>query len=146
MPQLSEKWPHLYDGDEPYEFPVGEGWLNICGRTFERIVGIYRKHEIPLGQFAVIQIKEKFGGLRIYTGGIPEEAYHEVEDAIVDAEAESYETCEACGSPGRIRYGNWWRTLCDRHAEEAGYVSVDKPREPPFNWCGEVPLPLEEDK
>lgn len=58
----------------------------------------------------VVQIKEKWGGLRIYTSG---ESPHI--SALIDiAEELSYKTCEECGSPGKayLVNGGWHRTLC----------------------------------
>ena len=59
----------------------------------------------------VLQVKEKFGGLRIYLSLSSTEA-----DAIITAaEAEASETCEECGSKEdvKLRGGGWLRTLCD---------------------------------
>ena len=71
-------------------------------------------------QVVVSQIKEKFGTLRFYyTGG----------DDFVDglehmADSMSAVMCEDCGCPGKSRSskGKWIRTLCDKHAEEQGYI------------------------
>jgi len=60
----------------------------------------------------VLQVKEKFGGLRFYTGAASEG----LSQAISDAEDLSYTICEVCGDPGRERSGGWIKTLCDRHA------------------------------
>lgn len=69
----------------------------------------------------ITQIKEKFGGLRIYG--------HEFTDyisgAVTLAEDMSYKLCEVCGSPGTLRTGGWIRTLCDNHAEELNYSSEE---------------------
>jgi hypothetical protein len=61
----------------------------------------------------VLQVKEKFGGLRFYinTGS---DAIH---DRISQAENESYKTCEQCGKPGVPRGGGWIKTLCDEHSD-----------------------------
>ena len=61
------------------------------------------------------QIKEKFGGLRVYIGyGSPQ-----VFGRIEAAELESLRTCENCGEPGKLRKElDWLKTYCDRCAEE----------------------------
>lgn len=57
----------------------------------------------------ILQIKEKFGGLRFYTSGASEW----LESAIDAAEALSYRTCEDCGSPGStVNVRGWVSTLC----------------------------------
>jgi len=57
-----------------------------------------------------IQIKEKFGGLRLYHDGGDERLCK----AIMLLEHLSYTTCEECSAPGRVRTNNYWiRTLCE---------------------------------
>jgi hypothetical protein len=68
-------------------------------------------------QVVATQIKEKFGTLRFYYCG-GDDYCHGVESM---AESMSAVTCEVCGSPGKLRNGGWIQTLCDEHANEAGY-------------------------
>jgi hypothetical protein len=44
----------------------------------------------------------------------------------VMAESMSGVTCEVCGNVGRQRGGGWIRTLCDEHAEKAGYHTTEE--------------------
>ena len=67
------------------------------------------------------QIKEKFGTLRFY--------YYGGDDYIrgLEAMADSMSaiTCEECGHPGQrhsTKKKSWIRVLCDKHAEEQGYI------------------------
>ena len=60
----------------------------------------------------VEQVKPKFGGLRYYVSPHDPEA----EKIIMRAEAESFETCEECGKPGKVGGKSWVRTLCPSHA------------------------------
>lgn len=55
------------------------------------------------------QIKEKFGGLRIYQSGGDDY----VDGLISMAEEMSYKTCERCGCPGSPNKQGWIMTLCD---------------------------------
>lgn len=58
----------------------------------------------------LLQIKEKFGGLRFYIGrGTPE-----IFSRIAQAEEESFKVCEVCGKKGKPRGGGWIKTLCSR--------------------------------
>ena len=60
----------------------------------------------------LIQIKEKFGGLRFYTKC---DSLHE---RISEAEVESYATCQKCGKPGKARnFSGWISTVCEEHSE-----------------------------
>lgn len=61
------------------------------------------------------QIKEKFGGLRVYIYG----GNAEMEICTDFAEAMSSRICEVCGSPGKPRQTSWIKTLCDKHYQEA---------------------------
>lgn len=64
----------------------------------------------------VMQVKEKFGGLRFYVNGAIDKHW----DYIHFAESMSYRICEECGSPGKTYTNGWHRTLCDIHADMEG--------------------------
>lgn len=66
----------------------------------------------------ILQIKQKFGGLRFYVGLAPAE----VSEAIREAETRSFTICEECGERGQtLKRHEWLRTLCPRHASELGF-------------------------
>jgi hypothetical protein len=82
---------------------VGRGWADLVRRAFEAL---------PEGQM-IVQVKEKFGSLRIYFEP-NQTAYQELLDELA---ATSLTTCEVCGGSGRLRKDRYWqRTLCDEHA------------------------------
>jgi hypothetical protein len=83
---------------------VGIGWKNLV----DPLIAQCESEGVD-----ILQIKEKFGGLRFYVGG---DATQVTLDMIYDAEAKSYQICEACGEPGIPRGGSWIKTLCDKHA------------------------------
>jgi hypothetical protein len=56
------------------------------------------------------QVKEKFGGLRIYHSGGDDY----VDGLISMAESFSYKICESCGERGKPNKGGWIVTLCDK--------------------------------
>jgi len=64
----------------------------------------------------VVQVKEKFGGLRFYVQAATDKHYN----YISFAESMSYRTCEECGAPGKRYTDGWHRVLCDIHAEMEG--------------------------
>lgn len=67
-------------------------------------------------EVAVLQVKEKLGGLRFYYIGA---ASNDLHNAIEAAESKSFTLCEQCGDPAELRKGGgWWQTLCDRHAQD----------------------------
>ena len=66
-------------------------------------------------QIEVFQVKEKFGGLRVYIGS----ALEEVHRLIDNVEAKSFHVCEVCGASGELRNDlSWVLTLCEEHYEE----------------------------
>lgn len=90
---------------------VGEGWAPLIREVFEYMEKT-RVHS------KIVQVKEKWGGLRIYT-----DVVHDGLDAkIRDVEKKSFTICEQCGSAGKLRSGSWYRTLCEEHAGGAPAV------------------------
>jgi hypothetical protein len=72
-------------------------------------------------QVVAKQIKEKFGTLRFYYDG-GDEFIHGLDSM---AASMSSVICEECGSPGKSRSTKkqrWVLVLCDKHAEEQGYI------------------------
>ena len=66
-------------------------------------------HTSTPSYFALTQVKEKFGALRIYHSS----SNDDVEKWISLMENFSSIICESCGSPGEIRGGGWIRVLCN---------------------------------
>ena len=83
---------------------VGKGWAPLINRVFDKL-------ETIKGSIKIVQVKEKWGGLRIYT----DYSNKELDKVIYDAEKESLEICEVCGKPGKLRGKTWYYTSCDEH-------------------------------
>lgn len=78
----------------------------------------------------ILQIKEKFGGLRAYISTHSEdpEVISKFNDLINEAEEKSYAICESCGKEGRSTSLNgWYRTLCKQ--DEERIIAERKERE-----------------
>lgn len=89
-------------------FSIHNGWLRIVKELIEKLIELDWNKEI-------CQVKEKFGGLRFYTNGLPEGGF----EAIMEAENLSYNVCEDCGSSGELRKDlGWILTLCDEHYKQ----------------------------
>lgn len=84
---------------------VGEGWRPILERLHVDLLRV-------APTYGVTQVKEKFGGLRVYLLREPSK----VSQLLAAAEREAARTCEVCGQPGKLRQGSWLKTLCDEHA------------------------------
>ena len=81
--------------------------------------------EEPL--FSILQIKEKFGGLRFYytMNTKNDDLYRKVQAMIDNAEDASYETCQITGKPGVLcKSGSWYMTLCEESRISMGYKII----------------------
>lgn len=83
---------------------VGAGWRPFVRPALEAIVAAGGD---------IVQVKEKFGGLRIYV----HDGDRDKIDAIVEAaEKQADRTCEKCGKPGKIvNLKGWLKNACEDH-------------------------------
>jgi hypothetical protein len=95
--------------DKPI-FECGPGWRDILFNFLEDMeILIKDKYNIEDDLFpSIIQIKEKYGTLRIYPNFYPDE----LDDMIEDVELKSSKICEVCGNPGRLIPDKWMRVRC----------------------------------
>jgi hypothetical protein len=132
--KLFEKYPNLFSNrtKTPMEScmswgcEVGNGWYDILSSLCWMIT----QHEKNIAERILIrnkfgtqndqkdleyfpakfdQIKEKFGGLRVYFSGGDEY----IEGLVSMAESFSYQICEECGEKGKPNKGGWISTLCE---------------------------------
>ena len=102
--RLVERWPTWFStgGDikrtaMPRGFEHGDGWFDIVWRLCEDLEPLVAKLEAAGGpKFEVLQVKEKFGGLRFYVNCRNDTA---IRQRIGTAAQESFHTCEVCGQP-----------------------------------------------
>lgn len=83
---------------------VGAGWAPLLDELHDFLM-----QDSP--GYRVDQIKEKFGGLRVYLTHVSPEA----QGKIHEIEERSYRHCEWCGNTDQVTTGGrpWIRTLCD---------------------------------
>lgn len=101
--RLCESFPALFSG-HIISMDCGNGWYPIVYTLSQALASN--------PEARVAQIKEKFGGLRYYVDGVSGDE----ERFICAAENASFEICEECGAPGRLRdepRGRWLKTFCD---------------------------------
>jgi hypothetical protein len=118
--RLVDRWPTWFSigGDPRYTsmhfgFQHGDGWFDLLWRLCERLEPVVVAAEKETGRgFEVLQVKEKFGGLRFY-GNYQNDV---ISTLIEVSQFESLHICEVCGQPGQPRLGNWIQTLCNDHA------------------------------
>lgn len=99
---LAEEYSDILD--LYWGFELGPGWLEIMTKLLADIKKINRAKK-----FKIVQIKEKFGTLHVYT----RHARKEILELIDEAEKVSLVTCETCGQPGTLRHTDWHHVACD---------------------------------
>jgi hypothetical protein len=137
--QLYEKYPDLFSNrnKSPREscmsfgIECNNGWYellaSVCWRVSQHEKNIEDRKRILADQPEKIkaeleyspvkfdQVKEKYGGLRIYFSGGDDYV-----DGIVSmAEEYSYKVCEVCGNSGKPNKGGWITTLCENCRNES---------------------------
>lgn len=102
---------------EPYEMfgiECDKGWESLYRPIMKWIEKYNEEH--PDSVITITQIKEKFGGLRFYwsADNITKEDEDKLHEMVRDAEADSYNVCETCGTRENvgITVGGWYRTIC----------------------------------
>lgn len=115
--QLIDKYPDLFkDKNKPeteslmcFGCECGDGWFQIIDAAC-RLITNHINGNPKFKDFRWMQIKEKYGTLRLYHLGPINNYTLGVTDM---AEALSAVTCEVCGNAGKTRGGGWISTLCD---------------------------------
>jgi hypothetical protein len=134
--KLYEKYPQLFVNKDktPMQSPMsfgiecGEGWYDILSS----LCWMIKQHEENIAERVKIrnkfgtqndgedldyspvhfdQIKEKYGGLRVYFSG--GDKY--IEGLVSMAEAMSYKICDVCGNKGEANKKGWISTHCEAH-------------------------------
>ena len=99
---FTDVWP-------PFRLGVPGGWCDLVRAFSEQL----RRHAPGV---AVVDSKEKYGGLRIDTAGTGDMETAWTLEQIYENASES--VCQDCGERGHLRTDRaWYATLCDRHAE-----------------------------
>ncbi len=99
--------PTLRNNLMAFGFMCDKGWYPLIEKTLDKIQDIVDRDKLDL---QITEVKEKYGGLRIYTDMDTDEIFK----ITLQAEQESYKICEICGKPGELRYlHGWYMTRCD---------------------------------
>jgi hypothetical protein len=128
--ELCDKYPSLFSLKDNNREPIGaygiecdDGWYDILSSIcfmvdqHERNIEGNNKYRISQNQnpidyepFQFTQIKEKCGGLRVYSNGGDEYT----RGLIGMAECWSYKSCEICGNKGQTTKHGWLKTICEK--------------------------------
>lgn len=106
---LFTDFPEFFQGLDILQ--CSSGWELIIRELCERLQGLTRESG---KNFQFSQIKEKFGGIRIYWGG----GDPEINAMIAEATEKASRTCEDCGEAGTmvmlLLVGRWYQTSCEK--------------------------------
>jgi hypothetical protein len=113
------------------------GWFNLLDDLFSKMEKHLNVHPELKKNFKIEEVKEKYGGLKVYCAGGDDFIYN----LIGKAESESYNICEVCGNKGKLcttaydieysdgkfykvpaKSGGWYKTLCETDAKKLKYM------------------------
>lgn len=106
-----------------FYFECDDGWFNLIWQFSEQLEKIANLISPTIDRPQMVQVKEKFGGLRLYYWHLPGE-YTAIRSLGYALENESFKICEVCGAPGSVRKNSWIRTLCDKDEERRKQASI----------------------
>jgi hypothetical protein len=134
LDKLIEQYPIVFKHlDKTGYHNLPAGWYKIMNRLCSELSVILEEAleanpenpEEPL--FSVLQVKEKFGGLRFYymMNTKDDELYRRIQTAVDTAEDTSYSTCQITGNIGVLcKDGSHYMTLCEDSRISMGYKIV----------------------
>jgi len=105
---LVEEFPEAFNG--PFYFECQDGWYQLLRIVISELAR-FNKEQDEENRCYPVQIKEKYGTLRIYLTEEPET----MEVLIETIEKLSGQTCEVCGEPGKLYSTGWHVTRCSEH-------------------------------
>ena len=136
---LLEKYPWLtpynvWTGepleDYDYEYTLADdiprGWRIAFGdQMIEELDQLLKKYNLEK-EYRITQIKEKYGALRWYDNGFPEEGYKEYTDWLHKYEDLSFRTCIRCGKPAIGLTKGWIMPLCKDCMKDMPYDPIEE--------------------
>ena len=118
--KLYLRFPDIFKGHKKpvteslmaFGLECGDGWFQLI---FELCEALEKQSDLEGVEMPEArQIKEKFGGLRIYVSGTTKSML----DIIDRAEDKSETICEICGETGKVyKTRGWMKTRCLKHQD-----------------------------
>lgn len=126
--RLFDKYPNLFvqkDLDPTqtlmcYGLNCGDGWFNIVDNLCKLIQKELDAKQID--NVEIVQVKEKFGTLRVYLNNYNDR----IRGLVSFAEAMSGCICETCGLPGKPTTSGWIKTMCSKCESERYKLQENK--------------------
>lgn len=119
---LIKAFPTLVEKN--FYFEIEDGWYQLVYDLFTKIQEHCNKTKQKV---TILQVKEKFAGLRVYYSHEGGEKDNVIFDLVMEAQNKSYSTCELTGGVGSLYHrGTWVKTLCNESAILTGYKKTNK--------------------
>lgn len=111
---MCEVDPTLQNNLMAFGLDCGAGWHPLIKELLDKLQNYVNRFP-QLVNFRITQIKEKWGGLCVYTNF----GTDVINKCIEEYGEKSYTICESCGKPGVLRDDlSWIQTLCDECYKE----------------------------
>lgn len=104
-------WLRMYDGELDNDCWVEEvpcGWRDIALEAFKKIDEVLKKKPEERATYQLVQVKEKWGMLRIYDNS----SNDEIQDLLLELENESWLHCIDCGAKSEWQTTGWICPYC----------------------------------
>lgn len=115
LQELYNSYPKCFP-TEPYcGFSIGIGWFESIKYLCIELEKLLSKQLDEGKGFQIVQVKEKFGCLRVYVDYPTnnDKLHIDIDKLISVTEQKCSTICEVCGDTGTLRTNGWWKTLCD---------------------------------
>ena len=141
--ELVKKYPEFFEYLRDHKGPIipiqfgfecGDGWYWLISNLMGEIHNHCKSNKKPYPE--IVQIKEKYGGLRFYYNGGSEL----IHGMVHFAETLSYQICESCGTTENVTTNDlpeWIFTLCDtcrKKKSKRNYIKHIKWRIKKIGW------------
>ena len=119
------KIPKNFDYERTWADDIPDGWRLAFGdQMIEELDQLLKRYNIEK-EYYLMQIKEKYGGLRWYDNGFPKEGYEEYKDWLYKYEELSFKTCINCGKPAIGYTKGWIFPLCKECMKDQEYDPIE---------------------
>ncbi len=113
--EIVRKYPVLRASRSYWIYDIPRGWLINFGEDLVRDLNEAVSKYNSLIEFNILEVKEKFGGLRIYIGAMNCNIFfNAVNEVIEKYEQLSFVVCVGCGNPATKISKTWIVPVCEK--------------------------------
>jgi len=93
---------------------LDRGWRIAFGDEMVKAIDKLLVKYNYVDKYRILQIKEKYGGLRWYTGSMPSKLFHKHNKLLSKYEKLSLKTCFYCGALTKYHTEGWILPVCEK--------------------------------